>query len=275
MLTAISWNICRSPAAWRQLLDSDADIALLQEANEPPPDVADSIEVDSAPWETAGAGVTRNWRTAVVRLSDHVQIEWLETHSITDAERGGLAVSHPGTLSAARITFDNDEPILVASLYGAWERPHADTRGGWLYADASVHRLISDLSALVGRQAGHRLIAAGDLNVLNGYGENGSPYWGERYATVFQRMISIGLPLAGPQAPEGGRQANPWPNELPPNSLDVPTFHHSRQSPESASRQLDFVFASAGLIDRINVIALNGPDEWGPSDHCQLKITVA
>jgi hypothetical protein len=274
MLTVISWNICRSPAAWRQLLGSGADIALLQEASEPPPDVADSIEVDSAPWETAGTGSTRNWRTAVVRLSNHVQVEWLGARTIAEAERGGLAVSRPGTLSAARVTPGGGEAVIVASLYGAWEKPHADTNSSWIYADASVHRLISDLSALVGRQVGHRVIAAGDLNVLNGYGENGSPYWAARYATVFQRMIAIGLPFVGPQAPHGGRQADTWPNELPSRSLDVPTFHHSRQNPATASRQLDFVFASASLVDEIEVIALNEPDEWGPSDHCRLKITL-
>jgi hypothetical protein len=85
-------------------------------------------------------------------------------------------------------------------------------------------------------------------------------------------MEAIGLPFVGPQAPHGGRQADPWPGELPPDSRDVPTFHHSRQTPATASRQLDFVFASTSLIDQIKVGALNGPDEWGPSDHCRLEI---
>ena len=29
------------------------------------------------------------------------------------------------------------------------------------------------------------MLAAGDLNILYGYGENGSAYWAARYATVF------------------------------------------------------------------------------------------
>ena len=32
------------------------------------------------------------------------------------------------------------------------------------------------------------MLAAGDLNILYGYGENGSAYWAARYATVFDRM---------------------------------------------------------------------------------------
>ena len=127
---------------------------------------------------------------------------------------------------------------------------------------------------LVDRQVGHRIIVAGDLNILNGYGENGSKYWGGRYETVFQRMKAIGLPFVGPQAPTGGRQADPWPDELPPDSLDVPTFHHSRQTPATASRQLDFVFASHGLADELDVRAINAPEDWGPSDHCKMEIYV-
>lgn len=54
----------------------------------------------------------------------------------------------------------------------------------------------------------------------------------------------------------------------------MPTFHHSRQKPETATRQLDFVFASKALSDRVKVRALNTPAEWGPSDHCRLVIDV-
>jgi hypothetical protein len=43
-------------------------------------------------------------------------------------------------------------------------------------------------------------------------------------------------------------------------------------TPETATRQLDFVFASQDLADRITVTALNEPERWGPSDHCRLEI---
>ena len=36
------------------------------------------------------------------------------------------------------------------------------------------------VSALIGRQRDHKIIAAGDLNVLLGYGEYGSPYAASR-----------------------------------------------------------------------------------------------
>ena len=39
-VTVVSWNIARSHEPWRQLLQMDADVALLQEAAPPPDDAA-------------------------------------------------------------------------------------------------------------------------------------------------------------------------------------------------------------------------------------------
>jgi endonuclease/exonuclease/phosphatase family metal-dependent hydrolase len=210
----------------------------------------------------------------VVRLSDRVDVRWLEPKSIETAGPQELAVSRLGTLAAAVLQPSSGEPLVVASLYAPWENPHAETRSGWIYADGSVHRVISDLSALIGQQSRHRIIAAGDLNILHGYGEAGSAYWGSRYATVFSRMSALGLPFVGPQAP-AGRQADPWPEELPRTSKNVPTFHTAQQTPPTATRQLDFVFASTGLIPSVRVRALNEADQWGPSDHCRVEIEVS
>lgn len=58
--------------------DTDADIALVQEAREPSADLARRVEIDPAPWRTAGAGLNRPWRAAVVKLSERVRIEPME-----------------------------------------------------------------------------------------------------------------------------------------------------------------------------------------------------
>lgn len=273
MVKIIAWNIARCAEAWRCLLDTDSDIALLQEAAEPPADVARRLDVDPAPWRTAGAGLNRPWRAAVVKLSHRVGVQWLEPKSVEDAHPGELAVSRPGTLAAAIVTPPTGEAFIVASIYAPWEKPHRITGSNWIYADGSAHRLISDLSVLIGQQKGHRILVAGDLNILYGYGENGSAYWASRYATVFRRMQALGLSLVGPQAP-AGRRADPWPDELPRTSNNVPTYHTTRQTPATATRQLDFVFASSGLAECVRVRALNDPDHWGPSDHCRVEIEV-
>jgi hypothetical protein len=92
--------------------------------------------------------------------------------------------------------------------------------------------------------------------------------------TVFSRMAALGLTFVGPQAPHG-RRAEPWPAELPRASNNVPTYYTKQQSPASCTRQLDFVFASDRLAERVRVRALNEPDQWGPSDHCRVEIQVA
>ena len=158
-------------------------------------------------------------------------------------------------------------------MYAPWESPHAATGSGWIISDASAHRLVSDLSAFIGSERNHRILAAGDLNILHGHGEDGSAYWAARYETVFTRLAALGLSFVGPQAPQG-RQADPWPDELPPDSRNVSTYHSTRQTPATATRQLDFVFASESMANAVRVRALNEVEQWGPSDHCRLEIDV-
>ena len=212
----------------------------------------------------------RHFRAAVVQLSNRVRTNWYKPLRVEQADSSDFGVSRRGTLAAAEIIDADGSRYTVVSMYGFWEGPHTSVKSKRNYADASVHRLISDLTVLVGPQNRHRVLAAGDLNILYGYGECDSPYWGARYATVFDRMKAMGLPFVGPQAPNG-RCADPWPSELPTGSANVPTFRSTQMTPH-ASRQLDFVFASMELVPRLTVRALNDPDEWGPSDHCRVRI---
>lgn len=271
----VSWNIAQRDECWRQLAaDSSLDVALLQEAKAPPADV--SLEVFGAEdgWVTAG-WERRAFRTAVVRCSDRVRVESeLVARPVGVAGRNELAVSRAGTIALAKVTPAEGEPFTVASVYAAWERPVPLAEGGWIYADASAHRLVSDLSALVATQRGHRILVSGDWNILHGYGEHGSPYWAARYQSVFDRLEAIGLRFIGPQQPNG-LAALPAPAELPRDSRDVPTFRTVERDPASAQRQLDFVFASDDLAKQVTrVAAMNGEQEWGASDHCRVCVEV-
>lgn len=77
--------------------------------------------------------------------------------------------------------------------------------------------------------------------------------WWDSDCPVFDDMRRRGLPLVGPYSP---------------------TFYSKlhRQRPAKASLQLDYVFASRDIADRLRVHALNQPGEWGPSDHCRIVI---
>jgi exonuclease III len=270
----ISWNIARQAEPWNILAaDPTVDIALLQEATPPPAGL--DLEVRStSDWSTEGP-LERAFTTAIVRCSDAVEISAEPaTVELRLASASRLPVSRMGTIAAAVVNhWSLDAPITVVSVYAAWERPITSEGRGWIYADASAHRLISDISALIGRQSGHRIVVAGDWNVLHGYGEGGSTYWAGRYQTVFDRMESLGLRFVGPQQPNGHPAEDPA-VELPTDSRDVPTFRTRRDDPATARRQLDFVFASEALVDSIRVTALNGRDQWGPSDHCRITIDI-
>ena len=272
MIRLISWNMNGNPNSWSELVNSDIDLALLQEAKPPPESMTSVVPDPKTPWFTAG-GIRRNWCTAVACFSDKINIKPYKLGTVSEYDPNSLPVSCKGTLAAADVVIESTKEVITfISMYGAWEEPLKNIKSSWIYADASVHRLISDISVLIGKQRGHKIIAAGDLNVLYGYGEHGSSYWKARYDTVFNRFEAIGLPFIGPQATEGGIQADPWPEELPKNSKDVPTYRTQKNKPETATRQLDFVFASDSLKNRLNIRAMNKPEEWGPSDHCRILI---
>ena len=265
MLRIWSWNV-NGRHLWDRLAGGEVDVALLQEAPVPPGPWEDRVVPHpAAGWGTAGW--SKPLRTAVVAVSDTALLEPRPLRAVEERVPGALLVSRPGTLAAADVVVAG-ERITLVSMYAAWE----GRRPGRIYADAAAHRLLSDLSGIVNDARSHRIIAAGDLNVLYRYGEHGGSYWAARYATVFDRAEAMGLRFMGPQAPHG-RQANPRPAELPEGSRAVPTYHTRRQGPLGTTRQLDFVFASQALADRLSVRALNtDPDEWGPSDHCRVAI---
>lgn len=87
-------------------------------------------------------------------------------------------------------------------------------------------------------------------------------------------MEAMGLRFVGPQAAAESLNAVPRSSEVPADSLNVPTFRSRQSDPTTAGHQLDFVFASASIADRVRVTARNRPEHWGASDHCRVLIEV-
>jgi exonuclease III len=264
VIRLLSWNT-DARDLWNDLEELDGDVGLLQEVGPLRPGCAkEIIPGDADVWATAGSE-KRAWRTAVARLSDRVALDARPTLAMHETTRSSdWTVSRQGTMAAADAQVNGHVAFTAVSVYAPWERPVGRDEPVW--ADGSAHRLLSDLTPLLWDQRRHPVIIAGDWNILFGYGERGDPHFRNRYQTVFDRVDALGLQFVGPQHPDG-RQAHPWPDELPRDSMCVPTFHHSQQTPETASRQLDFVFASAGFADKVHARALNEATEWGPSDH--------
>ena len=286
MIRVVSWNIAKKHAAWRCLPHMDADVALLQEVGEPPPDVADHLDIgpqeswsshswNSDWWRGRWPWLSDRW-SMVVKLSDRVEVEWFkQIGPVSDFAEGEIAVSGIGTIAAARVTPRDGsvQPFIVASMYARWMRPHSSTKSSWRvgYPDGSAHRIISDLSAFIGsyNPSTHRILAAGDLNMaFNSTDEHDS-----RAQTVLDRFRALGLDYLGPQHP-AGRQAHPVPAFLKEGALDVPTYHSLRSNPAGAYVQIDHVFASRGFHESVKARALNEVEEWGPSDHCRIWMEV-
>lgn len=158
----------------------------------------------------------------------------------------------------AKLTIlDTSEEILLASIYAQWQGPSPGGPG--IFSDASMHRILSDLSPLLSWRD-HPFIVAGDFNNVFGayvdsrYGAD----WTARSAGVFSRMGDLGLRLAGPQAPNGN-QADPRPPSLPADTRNVPTFVTNLGA---RTTELDYCFVSEDLVDRILVFARNDIDDW-------------
>ena len=276
MLNVVSWNMGFRVNSWYELADMEADLALLQEPCKMPDALRNRVEMDPIkPWQQYD---DPHYRYAtIVKLSNRVSVEWFKQTEPTGYHIGQdeFPVSGRGTVSAARISpSDGGEPFIAVSMYASWLYPHPSTPNKWAvgYADASAHRIISDLSAFIGSPdpASHRILAAGDLNCYYG----GAYELDARDQTIFDRMQALGLEFVGPQYPNG-RKADPIPTYMPENTQNVPTFHTNTASPATAKYQLDYVFASRGFHESLDVRALNEADEWGPRDHCRIVIEIA
>ncbi|MCY4085959.1 MAG: hypothetical protein OXG37_03510 [Actinomycetia bacterium] len=74
------------------------------------------------------------------------------------------------------------------------------------YADVSAHRIILDLSTFIGSTdpSTHRILAAGDLNMIHGATDDNPLALPARDRTVTAGMNALALELPSPQHPQGG-----------------------------------------------------------------------
>ena len=277
MIQIVSWNIAKRRKPWKVLAqmakEGKVDVALLQESQDSPPPISSNcFQYDNQVfWDKK---LYDRW-PLVVKLSDRVDIQWFsQVPPKSGVQANTAGTSGIGTSAIANVIprATQQKPFIVVSMYARWMMPHPSTNTKWKVgcADTSAHRIISDLSAFIGHNdpSTHRILAAGDLNLI--WDEH---KMAERERTVWARMEALGLEFLGPQFPNG-RAATKTPSYLSPGTKNVPTYYTTREKPLSATRQLDYVFASKGFHKDVSVRALNHPEEWGPSDHCRLLIKV-
>ena len=251
MVKIVCWNINRSLDAYPKLQEMDADVALLQEVGE-----CAAAQMEGG----LGGNAHWDWEThdrwpAVLKLSDRVKVEWFRPIPLMAPEESTdeIAVSDLPTLAAALITPKGKstiEPFIVVSMYARWYRPHPLAREKTpvrkpgtgeikIFADASAHRIISDLSGFIAHTnpANHRIIAAGDLNAIYGATKEHPYEMPERMRTIFNRMRAIGLEFLGPRAPKAGGRPTPRLKGCDQIRATFPPFTRPRTNWTTCSRR--------------------------------------
>lgn len=264
MVRVVVWNINRSEQALEELLSMDADVALLQEVHvggwERLARVGNGVEVSPhepwLPWERTAYD---RW-PLVVKLSDRVRVDWFRNRGPAHwPSANQLPVSGIGTIAVASVApVEAHDTFIAASMYARLRQPHPTVGDReWIHSDGSMHRIISELSVFISPRDGatHRILTAGDLNMrLLGRSRPDG-----RVESILARLEALGLEYIGPQTAEGE---------------PVPTFYKRSEEASTASRPLDHAFASRGFHEGMVVGAMNGADEWGPSDHCRITIDI-
>ncbi len=158
----VIWNIAKRKQPLRVLEESDYDVALIQ-----------AFPFPENSWELE----LYDRRAKALKLSD--QVGFHELRTISPGRKHGLdelMASAPGIIAAAYIAPRHIEPFIAVSLYARLEYPHPCTKTSWSvgYQDAMALRSISDLSTFIGstNPARHRIVFAGDFNLIHGATDN-------------------------------------------------------------------------------------------------------
>ena len=225
-----------------------------REASRVPEDLRHRVDVDHRLWD----GRHSDWMvypSVVARLSDRVSTGFIETQLIGDPYSHDFYTSEWGTLGAAVVNSNGeDEPLTVVSMAAGGDnfthevRLAKSSRGHWLGASADF-----------GSIAAGRAVEAASLPLATGRSTEVGVAIRRRSGTnarrcTFRRHLTGCEPWAF---------ATSCPRDGADTAATWVTFKPIGLSPAEAWGQLDYVFATENIADRVSVRALNEPDEWG------------
>ena len=131
MIKLVCWNTAYRRKSWCCLRDMDVDVALVQEACNPPQDVLSAVDTgprehwDPTTWNSDWW--VGRWRhltdrkTMIVKRSDTVRVEWFkQVAPISCVAKDEIGVSGIGTIAAARVIPPNGESFVAVSMYARW-----------------------------------------------------------------------------------------------------------------------------------------------------------
>jgi hypothetical protein len=271
MFRVASWNMHQQASSWAYLetlrTDFAIDVFLLQEAGRPdraPGGLLEPSWMELDRWKTPVPEVKRRHYCSVVLVPDEDAIFRPRVPTpLSKAKYGEFVACHPGQFAVAELTPPGlaGERLTLISLYGIWEDMKPDNR--LIYAEATLHRAISDFSYLSQEKGARNVIVAGDLNIWHNRKGEG---WPRRFDSVFHRLEASGLSLIGPFRPDGESPLDRCPC-ADDECRHVNTYRYQR-NPANLPHQNDFVFASKPLAERQpNCFAVMDEDVWKHSDH--------
>lgn len=202
-MRVVSWNLNRATwnsrrrcatgdeharRAWTEIAELGADVALVQEAPPPPPDLERPATgtipagVEPEDWRSL-PGPRRWWSTAIASWD-------LPVAPIEDEARHPLAVTHKGAYAAGFVPWRGGR-LIVVSVYALWDYDWIHKDGGKpVYSETSLHRTLSDLTPILDvHRNGLSVVIGGDLNASTQFGEPAR----SAYRVVHDRLSSLGL----------------------------------------------------------------------------------
>jgi hypothetical protein len=279
MWTTLVWNMgLGSPPQrnasrnWGRLSElmeqRSVDVALLNEARVPVPEglmarysESGTVGRDRLPNDQP---IPRPWSTAVV--SAHERPERVDARAVGSGSRPRrpnvpFEPSRAGSWTAGSVVAPDIGRVTCVALYGLLEE----------LSDASVHRSLSDISAIFSDPGyKERVLVGGDLNTSTAWRD---PVHRVRDQGVLERFEAYGLVdcltqmrgserLKGCTCVFGDECRHTWTRRDP-------------QGPE-VPYQMDYLFASAALAERLKTCEALSPLEWADySDHSPIIATFA
>jgi endonuclease/exonuclease/phosphatase family metal-dependent hydrolase len=246
-----SWRRKGNPRGWAALEELGADVLLLNEATRP------SIRMRGLRIEgrqrTRGRDYSRPWASLIA--SPHPM-------SVVDArvKRVPFQTGRPGTWTASVISMPRAngriERVTAVSLYGLLDE----------MSDASVHRSLSELAAIFDdRRYSKLVLLGGDLNTWTGWNPDTDPRHLARDKSVLQRIEAYGLVDCLKARRRRGRL------EKCPCRDRTCKHTQTRRDHSGIPYQMDYLFASQALADRLERCVALAADEWfSLSDHCPI-----
>ena len=271
----VSWNMnhcMRNAASRRRAWDYlrsglRADIALVQEAYPASTETAVFQPIHLTKRQYAWGSAVVSFRPDLcLQARPRVPLTAIADKAITGAE---LPDSHPGASAVADVVDAAGRfQFTVVSLYGQWE----SIADGRIYSCAKLHRMISDLTGVFAGIPKRQVLLAGDFNVTTqiAYGRQTQADT-DGAAAVFTRLRAWGLK----DCIEKTKASRPRMTDCTcPERETCSHVRTFRLKNRAASRptQVDYVFASDRLVDKVRCEVVQTDEAWALSDHCPIVL---